>query len=240
MTNSGLEMWVRANYGWIADPSRRLPIRELATFLCIAALLSLWAAVPRSTYAQAAAPCQFVLGFKTLHDMDPGDIGDCLDNQAFAANGDAQQHTTKGLMAWRKVDNWTAFTNGYMTWINGPDGLVSRLNVQRFRWEDATPVLILTDSGIGPNQTRTISVPSGWTLGFTFQCPNARVGCAAFAVPTPVGQYSGPFTQLAEDGAGGTYSVLNHFGGELYIEVIIGAGVPWSLAVEAPPLIIAG
>ncbi len=27
-------------------------------------------------------------------------------------------------MAWRKADNWTAFTNGYKTWLNGPNGLV--------------------------------------------------------------------------------------------------------------------
>ena len=82
-----------------------------------------------------AATCQFILGFKSLHDLDPADIGDCTENQAFASNGDAQQHTTKGLMAWRKADNWTAFTNGYTTWINGPDGLVNRLNTDRFPWE---------------------------------------------------------------------------------------------------------
>src|SRR5438477_4227565 len=82
-------------------------------------------------------PCQFVLGFKTLHDLDSADIGDCTDNQGFAANGDAQQHTTKGLMAWRKADNWTSFTNGFKTWINGPNGLESRLNTERFPWEAA-------------------------------------------------------------------------------------------------------
>lgn len=103
--------------------------------LPLVAVTTLWAAGTAPSYAQAAAPCQFVLGFQTLHNMSPADIGDCLDNQSFAANGDAQQHTTKGLMAWRKADNWTAFTNGYMTWINGPGGLVSRLNTDRFAWE---------------------------------------------------------------------------------------------------------
>lgn len=99
-------------------------------------------ALPATAAAQAAPPstaCQFVLGFKTLHDLDTADIGDCTDNQASASNGDAQQHTTKGLMAWRKSDNWTAFTNGYKTWINGPNGLVSRLNTDRFPWEKDTP-----------------------------------------------------------------------------------------------------
>jgi len=42
-------------------------------------------------------------------------------------------------MVWRKADNWTAYTNGYMTWINGPNGIQSRLNTDRFDWEAATP-----------------------------------------------------------------------------------------------------
>jgi len=88
--------------------------------------------------APASASCAFVLGFKTLHDLDPADTGDCLTNQSYASNGDAQQQTTKGLMVWRKADNWTAFTNGYTTWINGPNGLVSRLNTARFPWEHDT------------------------------------------------------------------------------------------------------
>jgi len=84
----------------------------------------------------ASPSCQFILGFQTLRNLDPQDTGYCVDNQTFAANGDAQQHTTKGLMAWRKADNWTAFTNGYQTWINGPQGLQERLNTQRFSWEE--------------------------------------------------------------------------------------------------------
>jgi hypothetical protein len=91
-------------------------------------------AVPVSAYAQTP-PCQYVLGFETLHNLAPDNIGNCLDNQAFANNGDALQHTAKGLMVWRKADNWTAFTNGYQTWINGPAGLVVRLNTQRYPWE---------------------------------------------------------------------------------------------------------
>src|SRR5438270_11089641 len=108
--------------------------RQIA-FLASLALLEL--AAPAS--AQTPAPCQFVLGFKTLHDLAPADVGDCLDNQASAANGDALQHTTKGLMAWRKADNWTAFTNGYETWINGPAGLARPLNTERFTWDAAAP-----------------------------------------------------------------------------------------------------
>jgi photosystem II stability/assembly factor-like uncharacterized protein len=89
---------------------------------------------PAATPAPAG-PCTFILGFATIQGLDSSDIGTCVDNQAFAANGDAQQHTSNGLLAWRKADNWTAFTNGYWTWINGPGGLVKRLNTQRYSWE---------------------------------------------------------------------------------------------------------
>ena len=84
----------------------------------------------------AAAECQFVLGFATLRDLIGHDIvGECLENEHHGANGDALQQTTGGLLVWRKADNWTAFTDGYRTWINGPNGLVQRLNTERFAWE---------------------------------------------------------------------------------------------------------
>ena len=101
-------------------------------------------------HAQSAG-CQFVLGFKALHDMDPTDVGSCLDNQSLAAaSGDQQQDTTGGLLVWRKADNWTAFTNGYWTWINGPAGLVQRLNTQRFSWEANPDNLSLADAPASP------------------------------------------------------------------------------------------
>ena len=82
----------------------------------------------------AAADCQFVLGFKTLRDLIGHDnVGECLENEHHNATGDSVQQTTGGLLVWRKADNWTAFTDGYRTWINGPNGLVQRLNTERFR-----------------------------------------------------------------------------------------------------------
>lgn len=42
-------------------------------------------------------------------------------------------------MVWRKADNWTACTDGYRLWINGPDGLVQPFNTERFDWEAGYP-----------------------------------------------------------------------------------------------------
>ena len=84
----------------------------------------------------AAAECQFILGFKTLRDLIGHEVvGECLENEHHGANGDSLQQATGGLLVWRKADNWTAFTDGYRTWINGPNGLVQRLNTERFEWE---------------------------------------------------------------------------------------------------------
>lgn len=93
----------------------------------------LLALVPTSAQA---VDCQFILGFATLRDLIGHEIvGDCLENEYWNEIGDSNQRTTGGLMAWRKADNWTAFTDGYRTWINGPNGLVQRLNTERFEWE---------------------------------------------------------------------------------------------------------
>lgn len=80
--------------------------------------------------------CQYVLGFKALHDQEPNVVGDCLTNQYYnGQTGDGVQQTTRGLLVWRKADNSIAFTNGYQTWVNGPNGVQTRLNSQRFPWE---------------------------------------------------------------------------------------------------------
>jgi hypothetical protein len=84
---------------------------------------------------RAQATCDFALGFAALRDLLPQEVGRCLEDQRATPAGDAEQRTTGGLLAWRKADNWTAFTDGNRTWVNGPQGLQARLNVERFPWE---------------------------------------------------------------------------------------------------------
>jgi plastocyanin len=86
--------------------------------------------------APAVAGCTFRLGFAALHDLIPEIVGDCVTDETHnPANGNALQYTTRGLLVWRAADNWTAFTDGTSTWINGPCGLQSRLNSDVFPWE---------------------------------------------------------------------------------------------------------
>jgi hypothetical protein len=90
--------------------------------------------------ARAQQACGFALGFKALRDQIPEVVGDCLESEHFnAQNGNAEQRTTRGLLVWRKADNFTAFTDGYRSWVNGPNGLQQRLNSERFCWESNEP-----------------------------------------------------------------------------------------------------
>lgn len=108
----------------------------------VLAVLLAFGSFPTSARADS---CQFVLGFSALHALIPQTVGQCLENEHHNPdNGDGLQATVGGLLVWRKADNWTAFTDGYRTWINGPYGLEQRLNSQRFDWEanpDGLPVI---------------------------------------------------------------------------------------------------
>ena len=106
-------------------------MRRITSFLFAFLLLLLF-----TSQVSATDHCEFRLGFNTLRDLIGHDIvGECLENEHYNAIGDSNQQTTGGLMAWRKADNWTAFTDGYRTWVNGPFGVKQRLNTERYFWE---------------------------------------------------------------------------------------------------------
>jgi Zn-dependent protease/CBS domain-containing protein len=91
---------------------------------------------PLVTAAAQPATCSFVLGFAALHTAIPTIVGDCVTDESHNPdNGDALQSTTNGLLVWRKADNLTAFTNGNQSWVDGPFGIETRLDAQRFFWE---------------------------------------------------------------------------------------------------------
>ncbi len=110
-------------------------IRRLLTLVILTTTLVL---VDSHAYAQS--PHEFKLGFRVLADGLAGRAGEPIEEEHYGPNGDSFQRTTTGLMVWRKADNWTAFTNGSRTWVNGPEGIRERGNEERFQWEeDLTP-----------------------------------------------------------------------------------------------------
>ncbi len=143
-------------------------------------LIAVAVALSLSVLPAQAADCQFVLGFaslKALIDEAEGSdkVGDCLEDQhSNPINGDALQQTTGGLMVWRKLDNWTAFTDGHRTWINGPHGLQARLNTEQFAWE-------------GEPETAPTPVPSA--VPVIVPTPTPTPTTASTPVPTPTLTY---------------------------------------------------
>ncbi|MCX6024584.1 MAG: hypothetical protein NTZ05_23195 [Chloroflexi bacterium] len=170
--------------------------RGLPMLLAAAVLLMVPASLSNAPWNKPAqaANCAFVLGFNTLRDMIPDMVGDCLvDEHHNPANGDGLQETSGvagrgGLMVWRKADNWTAYTDGYRTWINGPFGLQSRLNPERFSWEaagdapPAAPPAPAPAPSASPTTAPTAAVPQ----------PAGPQPTASAPVPTPFPTPGGP------------------------------------------------
>ena len=135
----GVDLRALAEFNGIADPSKivvgqRLYIPSAPT----------GAATPAASPTPALAhgvDCAFRFGFKKIYDLIPDVVGQCLENEQYTVSGDSFQETTGGLLAWRKADNLTTFTDGSWTWIHGPDGLQKRLNSERFAWDPPDPVL---------------------------------------------------------------------------------------------------
>ncbi len=124
----------------------RIGTRKAVWPLVVLAALLL-ALVGSAGRVAAAADCQFVLGFQALHAMIPDTVGDCVENeQHHPGEGVTLQRTTNGLLVWQKATNHTAFTDGYHTWVVGPDGLQQRLNTERFDWEPAAPMPAMDDA----------------------------------------------------------------------------------------------
>lgn len=136
-------------------------MRRIVVIAMLASLVASVIAIPATS---VAADCQFVHGFKLIKDQIPDVVGDCTENEHHnPENGDGLQATTGGLLVWRKADNWTAFTDGYRTWINGPLGLQRRLNTERFPWEGDYArnfALTLADLPAGFSEVRETTGPA--------------------------------------------------------------------------------
>ncbi len=83
--------------------------------------------------------CSFVLGFETFHSSAPDIVGDCLENEYHdAVRGNAYQHTTNGLLMWRKLHNWIAFFDSNGVWTRHKDGhLIHSVHTDHMRLHDS-------------------------------------------------------------------------------------------------------
>jgi uncharacterized protein YjbI with pentapeptide repeats len=109
----------------------------------------------------AAAACTFQRFAAFVEVLAPDLVGNCVENEHLVSSGNIEQHTAQGLLYWRKCDSLTIFTDGNVTWLNGPDGLASRLNTDPpFDWEspdctnaaDTSGTSVASDIGGGAQQ----------------------------------------------------------------------------------------
>ena len=124
----------------------------------------------------------------------PAVVGTCLDDeQPNPGSGDTLQHTTGGLFVWRKhpqvgTRNSTAFTDGYHTWVSGPDGIQERLNSQRFTWEANPTGLPAVPPGRCRSNEMVLSQQHGQVaagmIGISFQLRStAAASCTLYGFP---------------------------------------------------------
>jgi hypothetical protein len=165
-----------------------------------------------------------------LKEHIPYIVGDCIENEWHnAENGDGLQRTTGGLLVWRKADNWTAFTDGATTWINGPYGLVSRRNHERFEWEGELSVPVPPPpAASAPPPARSDSglVRGG---GYEHREENRPYNARTFGPPNPA------YRQHVLAGFGPYYDRITGMKTGTTAELILWAadswGVPRSLAL---------
>jgi hypothetical protein len=109
-------------------------MRRVVSTMTVAVLLFLGGGAAQVNGQES---CSFEQGFAVLRELvGEQKVGACLENEHVnAENGNTEQRTSGGLLVWRKADNFTAFTDGGTTWVNGPNGLQSRPNDERLSWE---------------------------------------------------------------------------------------------------------
>jgi hypothetical protein len=134
------------------------------TALAAATALSVASMLPQNVAAQVAPICAFQNGFAFMGQALGQDIvGNCRDNEHFnPMNGNIEQLTSSGLLFWRKCDNTTAFTNGYVTWLNGPNGIQNRLAAgPLLDWEPIDPAAppCAQLPSLSPSSTASVSIP---------------------------------------------------------------------------------
>ena len=155
--------WLLVRGSWLMAPGSWLLVRGswfmVPGWLLVVGLVA-GSAASAAEPARAQPACEFRHGFKLLRDLIPTRVGQCREEEWHNSfNGDGLQQTTGGLLVWRKADNWTAFTDGNRTWINGPGGLAVRLNSgPLFPWEAApTATAPAPEEALPPSTASTLT-----------------------------------------------------------------------------------
>jgi uncharacterized protein YjbI with pentapeptide repeats len=98
--------------------------------LAAGAALCITSIPPLSAAAQTAATldCPSAYFGHLAQTLTMEVVGGCLEAEHVIPNGNIEQRTANGLLYLRKCDNLPIFTDGNLTWLDGPYDVMSRLN----------------------------------------------------------------------------------------------------------------
>ena len=111
-------------------------VARLAWMACGAVALVAVLAVSGQIPTGLAAQCEIRPRFRVLAEALPELIGNCVASEALnGETGDIEQPVDGGVLVLRSADNTPVFTDGWQTWVAGPNGIETRLNSERLAWE---------------------------------------------------------------------------------------------------------
>ena len=128
---------------------------------CGAVALVVVLAVSGSIPTGLAAQCEIRPRFRVLAEALPELIGNCVAPEALnGETGDIEQPVDGGVLVLRSADNTPVFTDGWQSWVAGPNGIETRLNSERLAWEPGEASLAV--AAVAPDEAAV--VPDGGTL----------------------------------------------------------------------------
>ena len=93
-----------------------------------------------------AAQCEIGPSFRVLAEALPDLIGNCVAPEALnGETGDIEQPVDGGVLVLRSTDNTPVFTDGWQTWVAGPNGIETGLNSERLASEPGEASLAVAD-----------------------------------------------------------------------------------------------
>ncbi len=128
---------------------------------CAAVALIAVVAVSGSIPSGLAAQCEIRPRFRVLAVALPELIGNCVASEALnGETGDIEQPVDGGVLVLRSADNTPVFTDGWESWVAGPNGIEKRLNSERLAWEpgEATVAAVADEAGVLPDSSTLLSI----------------------------------------------------------------------------------
>jgi len=129
-------------------------VARWAWMACGAVALVAVLAVSGSIPTGLAAQCEIRPRFRVLAEALPELIGNCVASEALnGETGDIEQPVDGGVLVLRSADNTPTFTDGWQTWVAGPNGIETRLNSERLAWElgEASLVAVVDEAAVVPD-----------------------------------------------------------------------------------------